>query len=200
MHNFLKVKVDNGKSGIVQYGNFKFRSKIFPVCFNIAVSLLSPSRRPVLFELNQKILSVHLVPDHHMSCFHLRIRMFDCRTHTYIYTNTNTNTHAKTPPCRPSEPAPPSPSSWLIERPPPANRVTRQMFHNKGYVGLKRTRETWPASTTSPGSTFTTTTSAFIGAPTWGVGQCPQDYFILICLYIVHYCRTGYGIGADFLK
>ena len=65
---------------------------------------------------------------------------------------------------------------------------------------VKKTTETWPASTTSPGSTFTTTTSAFIGAPTWGVGQCPQDYFILICLYIVHYCRTGYGIGADFLK
>ena len=39
---------------------------------------------------------------------------------------------------------------------------------------------TWPASTTSPGSTFTTTTSAFIGAPTCRINVAFSQV-VIIC-------------------
>ena len=49
--------------------------------------------------------------------------------------------------------------------------------------------QTWPASTTSPGSTFTTTTSAFIGAPTW------HNSHYLSAEYII-----GYSTATEFWK
>ena len=52
--------------------------------------------------------------------------------------------------------------------------------------------QTWPASTTSPGSTFTTTTSAFIGAPTW------HNSHYLSAEYIIGYSTawaTDFGNG-----
>ena len=87
--------------------------------------------------------------------------------------------------------AQPSPSSWQRwQQPPAVHKVANK-------IGFQICL-TWPTSTVSPGETFTTTTSPFIGAPTCTL------FFIKIwnkfCnIYMVRLARVSFqslGVGS----